>query len=444
MKVNFIRWPSRFAVRFAPMRALRLRALPPLLFALAVPRLAGAEDCTTTRPTDPAGVRGYAYGNVQVQSFATAHIRVWYTLEGANAVRAATTRADQVPDDVALSANVTEEAYQKYADMKFRAPVSDASHPACVTNGGDGKTDVYLLHFTAADGQTIAEQCKGTPKVCSGFILADARFDKTYKTFEEGARTVLPHELFHAVQEAYDGEMDGYWSEGTAQWAAKVVSANIQDLERFLPEFFKDPSRSLGTSPGGSAAAYLYSTAIWPVFLSSRFGNDVVREMLDYSTAVFDPAGQEWKFEGVIKDVTEQRRTIAERDEAESAYHSIFEHALEGIFHSTPEGRFLTANPALARMFGYESPAHMLREVTDSGTQLYVEPGRREDFRREIEQHGQVSGFVSEVRRYADGGRAGFHQAAGHQTGLTKRVPPIGIPQFVGFGMNVEGFFGSR
>lgn len=241
---------------------------------------ARAEDCSTRRPTDPGGVRGYAYGAAKVDSFATSHIRVWYTVEGEHAVRAASTRGDQVPDDVALAASVTEDAYARYGEMKFRAPVSDASHPACVTNGGDGKTDVYLMHFTAADGQTVPEQCKGSPKVCSGFILADARLTG-YKTFEEGVRTVLPHELFHAVQGAYDSEMDSYWAEGTAQWAAKTLTPTLKDLEHFLPTFFKEPSRSIDSPPGGSAGAYLYATAIWPVFLGERFDADIVRETFD-------------------------------------------------------------------------------------------------------------------------------------------------------------------
>lgn len=273
---------------------------------VALETAAFADDCSTKRPTDPGGVRGYAYGSAPVQSFATAHIRVWYTLDGEHAVRNATTRADQVPDDVALAATITEEAYAKYGDMKFRPPVSDATHPACVSNGGDGKTDVYLMHFTAADGQTIPEQCKGTPKVCSGFILADAKLS-SYKTFEEGVRTVLPHELFHAVQEAYDSEMDGYWSEGTAQWAAKTLAPSIKDLERFLPVFFNEPSRSIDSPPGGSAASYLYATAIWPVFLGERFDANILRETLEAQGAAHVPA-----MDAVATAITNRKSTLGD------------------------------------------------------------------------------------------------------------------------------------
>ncbi|MFO0662632.1 MAG: MXAN_6640 family putative metalloprotease [Polyangiaceae bacterium] len=260
-----------------------------LLASSALHGLAHAEDCSSRRPTDSGGVRGYAYGTAKVDSFATEHIRVWYTIEGTHSVRSASSRGDQVPDDVALAATITEDAYARYGQMKFKTPVSDATHPACVTNGGDGKLDVYLMHFTAADGQTVPEQCKGSPKVCSGFILADSRFQH-YKTFEEGVRTVLPHELFHAVQNAYEGEMDSYWSEGSAQWAAKTLAPSLKDLESFLPVFFNEPSRSIDTPPGGSAAAYLYATAIWPVFLGERFDADIIREVLEAQGKTHVPA----------------------------------------------------------------------------------------------------------------------------------------------------------
>src|SRR5215213_8227517 len=66
-----------------------------------------------------------------------------------------------------------------------------------------------------------------------------------------------------------------------------------------------------------------------------------------------------------------------ERRKAEEKYRSIFENAVEGIFQTTVDGRFLTANPAMARIFGYESPEELLGSVSNIRDQLYVEPGRR-------------------------------------------------------------------
>jgi diguanylate cyclase (GGDEF)-like protein/PAS domain S-box-containing protein/putative nucleotidyltransferase with HDIG domain len=84
---------------------------------------------------------------------------------------------------------------------------------------------------------------------------------------------------------------------------------------------------------------------------------------------------------------------------AEAKYRGIFEHALEGIFQTSPEGRYLDANPALARIYGYDSAAELIAGLTDIGRQLYVDPGRRIEFARLMREHDAVSGLESQVRR---------------------------------------------
>ena len=83
-------------------------------------------------------------------------------------------------------------------------------------------------------------------------------------------------------------------------------------------------------------------------------------------------------------------------------YHSMFENAVWGIFQTTSDGRYLTANPALARIYGYDTPAEMISALTDVGLQLYVDPKRRDEFIRMMNEKGTVSGFESQVYR-ADG-----------------------------------------
>ena len=80
-------------------------------------------------------------------------------------------------------------------------------------------------------------------------------------------------------------------------------------------------------------------------------------------------------------------------------YRGMFENAIWGIFQTTPEGYYLTANPALARIYGYESPAEMLGAITNIGRQLYVDPLRRDAFTQQMQRSGVVSGFESEVYR---------------------------------------------
>jgi PAS domain S-box-containing protein len=83
---------------------------------------------------------------------------------------------------------------------------------------------------------------------------------------------------------------------------------------------------------------------------------------------------------------------------AEAKYRSIFENAVEGIFQSSPNGRYITANPALARIYGYS----LVEEVTANFTdieQLYVDPKRRAEFVRLMEKYGSVSEFESQIYR---------------------------------------------
>jgi PAS domain S-box-containing protein len=84
---------------------------------------------------------------------------------------------------------------------------------------------------------------------------------------------------------------------------------------------------------------------------------------------------------------------------AEAKYRNIFENAVEGIFQSSPDGRYVTANPALARIFGYSSSEEVIQKFTDIENQLYVNPRRRAEFTRQIEENGGVSEFESQVYR---------------------------------------------
>ncbi len=98
-------------------------------------------------------------------------------------------------------------------------------------------------------------------------------------------------------------------------------------------------------------------------------------------------------------DVTERRQAEIDSREAEKKYRDIFENAVEGIFQSTITGRFISVNPALARMFGYGSPEEMVSALTSIGGQFYADPDRRDEFSRLMGEHGMVSEFEYRARR---------------------------------------------
>jgi PAS domain S-box-containing protein len=106
----------------------------------------------------------------------------------------------------------------------------------------------------------------------------------------------------------------------------------------------------------------------------------------------------------LLQDVTERKRAEMALRQAEEKYRSIYENSNEGIFQSTPEGRLISANPALARILGYDSPEELVRERGDVEKQRYCRPRLRNEFRDLLEKWSQIKDFEYEVMR-KDGSR---------------------------------------
>ncbi len=90
-------------------------------------------------------------------------------------------------------------------------------------------------------------------------------------------------------------------------------------------------------------------------------------------------------------------RRTSQLVEERAKFKGIFDSLPEGIFQTTREGGYLSANPALASIYGYGSPEELMTHLRNVDVQLYVAPGRRAEFRRLIEQAGEVREFESEV-----------------------------------------------
>ena len=109
--------------------------------------------------------------------------------------------------------------------------------------------------------------------------------------------------------------------------------------------------------------------------------------------------GQQQGCFGIYEDITERSRAESAQHRAEERYQRIFENAIEGFFESTPAGKFLTVNPAMARIAGYSSPAEMIAEIHDIGQQLYVDPSIRDEVKRRLEEQGELNGFECQMPR---------------------------------------------
>ena len=114
---------------------------------------------------------------------------------------------------------------------------------------------------------------------------------------------------------------------------------------------------------------------------------------------VNDENGKPVALEGLVQDITERKSAEHALREAERRYHGLFDNAIEGIFRTTVEGHYLDANPALAHIYGFDSPEELIKSLRDIGTQLYVDQNRRDEFMRHHEGARLVTAFESQVYR---------------------------------------------
>jgi PAS domain S-box-containing protein len=90
---------------------------------------------------------------------------------------------------------------------------------------------------------------------------------------------------------------------------------------------------------------------------------------------------------------------LAEQRLAEESYRKLFEGSLEGIYVTTPAGALLNANPALARMMGYDTPEELIRNISDVSRSVYVHPAARAEYQRLMQRDGMVREFEYQVHQ---------------------------------------------
>jgi two-component system NtrC family sensor kinase len=123
---------------------------------------------------------------------------------------------------------------------------------------------------------------------------------------------------------------------------------------------------------------------------AEEFAHPALERTYLVSTSCLHAPGRGWQTLHVLKDITDRRA-------AERRYRELFDNIQEGVFFSTPEGRFVEVNDALVRMLGYDSREELLQ--ADIPNQLYLSPARRRLFLEAIEGNGVVRNFDQVLRR---------------------------------------------
>lgn len=159
----------------------------------------------------------------------------------------------------------------------------------------------------------------------------------------------------------------------------------------------------------GQDIGFLHTSSAFNQFVKNFFQSSKLDAYREVSAQV---AGEERRFLIVAQkynqgraaftvgiDITERNNAEEALREAEAKYRNIFENAVEGIFQTTPDGHYLSANPALARTYGYTSPEEMMQEITNVQHQLYVNPESRQIFVRTLQEEGAIKNFESQIYR---------------------------------------------
>jgi len=175
------------------------------------------------------------------------------------------------------------------------------------------------------------------------------------------------------------------WSRRKPAWIADVV---------------KDPNFPRA---GAAARVGLHGAFGFPI----QFGGDVLGVVEFFSREIREPDAALLEMAGAAGEQIGQflSRKQAEQDleKSQRVLAEFVENAVFGVFQTTADGRFISANAAMARILGYGSPAELVATISDIRTQVHVDPARRDEFAATLERDGAVQGFEAQARR-RDGG----------------------------------------
>lgn len=251
-----------------------------------------------------------------------------------------------------------------------------------------GSRDLFISYFPI-------ENATGIDRVAC--VLQDV----TARNQTEGALRQSEHQMAEAQSLAHVGSWNWEIESNILGWSDELFNIFGEDPKTFTPTYQAFLAR---LHPDDRAATM---KAIEDCFLNPRplshrpriiRSNGETRTLDCHISVVCDEAGKAVRMFGACQDITLSVRAEQAIREAEERYRDIFENAGEGIFQSTPAGRYIAANPALARMHGFDSPEELMRGCTDI-SRSYVDPARREEFKRLLETNGFVRDFEFQLSR---------------------------------------------
>ncbi len=233
------------------------------------------------------------------------------------------------------------------------------------------------------------------------------------KTCDHGARSVMGYGMMSGLEEQERWRKYQFIA-NTAKEFMTIINRNYE-YEFVNDAYCKAHGRS-GEDFIGKTVAEVWGQETFDTiikkYLDGCFAGDKVRYenwfqyrgqgMRCYSVTYypyFDENDEVSHTVVVAHDITEQKEAEKALRDSEEKYRNIFENAVEGIFQASPEGIYLSANPAMARMIGYNSPEEILERAARSLGQGFVAPEDQARFERILGEKGIVRGFEAQYYR---------------------------------------------
>jgi len=227
-------------------------------------------------------------------------------------------------------------------------------------------------------------------------MAAREGLNETIKKAERDNRAIIDSVTDVIFETNNEGEILFLSAAWTKITGFEVEQSLGQDIFAMLsPQYHEENRRDFDALVRGQKEAYRNYTKIRTLdgsFRTVEIAVSMTREDDDGNLRVV----------GTFTDIEERRRAEKALSDAEKKYRTIVENAAGGIYQLTPEGIYLSANPAMARILGYEAPEELLRSVKNANETIYTDVKARQIFVGTLEAKGHVANHVSEMRR-ADG-----------------------------------------
>jgi PAS domain S-box-containing protein len=236
--------------------------------------------------------------------------------------------------------------------------------PVNLIQGGVGvisRTPVFLKDFSASQHEPFYW----------GIVSTVIDFDTLIKSAE------LADGVHQNIRFALRGK-DGMGANGITFWGDAKI-------------FTMDPILMSISLPSGSWQIAALPINGWPVFNPLRSLYFLLGCLL---SLIFS-----FLFFQIIRTNQKLLKSSGALRESEQKYRDIFENAVIGVYQSTPKGRFQSANPAFAKLFGYETPDELIDDIKDIEQDVYVNPEERSRFKKLFAEEGEVKGFQAEFKR---------------------------------------------